>query len=237
MEPFLPVVDDAVFELRPDFRLLSLSASGVGWHSDRRPELARYVEEAERSATLDDPGRAAHLAAWEGAYRAFGAKPKRTPCSAAALLRRVRRDGSLPRINAVVDAYNAVSVRHGLPIGGENRDAYQGRPRLLRAVGSERFDTVRNGEAAVELPTPGEVVWCDQIGVTCRRWNWRQGRRTRVAEGTPNVWFVLEVLDPMPAGQAHRAVDDLAALLRSFDASTRLDVHEISREGVVDRSR
>ena len=54
--------------------------------------------------------REAHLEAWRDAYRAFGAKPQRTPCSAEALLRRVQREGTLPRINAIVDLYNALNV-------------------------------------------------------------------------------------------------------------------------------
>ncbi|WP_352452613.1 MULTISPECIES: phenylalanine--tRNA ligase beta subunit-related protein [unclassified Mesorhizobium] len=31
-----------------------------------------------------------------------------------------------PRISPLVDAYNAVSVLYGLPIGGEDLDLYQG---------------------------------------------------------------------------------------------------------------
>ncbi|MER8542268.1 phenylalanine--tRNA ligase beta subunit-related protein [Mesorhizobium sp. M1334] len=66
------------------------------------------------------------LRAWAVAYEAFGTKANRTPCSAAALLKRVRKDGSLPRISPLVDAYNAVSVLYGVPIGGEDLDLYQG---------------------------------------------------------------------------------------------------------------
>ena len=34
------------------------------------------------------------------------------------------------------------------------------------------------GEPVTEHPEPGEVVWLDANGVTCRRWNWRQCTRT-----------------------------------------------------------
>ena len=44
------------------------------------------------------------------------------PCSAEALLARVLKGGELPRINALVDTYNAVSVRHLIPVGGEDLD-------------------------------------------------------------------------------------------------------------------
>jgi DNA/RNA-binding domain of Phe-tRNA-synthetase-like protein len=65
-------------------------------------------------------------------------------------------------------------------------------PRLLHATGNEPFETIRDRAPHVERPGPGEVVWCDDLGVTCRRWNWRQTTRTRVVESTVDVWFVLE---------------------------------------------
>jgi hypothetical protein len=40
-------------------------------------------------------------------------------------------------------------------------------------VGEEPFDAVANGETVAEYPEAGEVVWRDDAGVTCRRWNWR----------------------------------------------------------------
>ncbi|MFB9178722.1 B3/4 domain-containing protein [Dactylosporangium sucinum] len=138
-----------------------------------------------------------HLEAWRDVYRAFGAKPQRTPCSAEALRRRAAR-GDLPSVNRLVDAYNAVSIRFAVPIGGEDRSALVGTERLVRASGrslDEPFDTVKDGVAVVEAPEPGEVVWRDDVGVTCRRWNWRQGRRTALTDATTSAVFLLEGLD------------------------------------------
>lgn len=42
----------------------------------------------------------------------------------------------------------------------------------------ESFDTVAEGGAVVEHPETGEVVRVDDVGVTCRRRNWREARRT-----------------------------------------------------------
>lgn len=57
-------------------------------------------------------------------FQSFGAKPKRTPCSADALRKRVLRDGMMPALDPVVDLYNAVSLRYAVPVGGENISAY-----------------------------------------------------------------------------------------------------------------
>lgn len=57
----------------------------------------------------------------------------------------------------------------------------------------------------------GEVVWADDLGVTCRRWNWRQGRRTRLTEVSRNAYFILESLTPpYKAAALDRAVEEIA---------------------------
>ena len=61
----------------------------------------------------------------------------------------------------------------------------------------------------LEHPEPGEVVWCDDAGVTCRRWNWRQGRRTRLTEATTAALFVLDALAPLPDHALAAAGDEL----------------------------
>jgi DNA/RNA-binding domain of Phe-tRNA-synthetase-like protein len=73
------------------------------------------------------------------------------------------------------------------------------------AKGTEPFDTVKDGEAAIEYPSQGEVIWCDDAGVTCRRWNWRQGIRTRLDVEAQQMWFILESLPQMPLEKLHEA--------------------------------
>jgi len=126
------------------------------------------------------------------AYAAFGAKPKRTSPSVLALIKRA--GGGLPRIDPVTDLYNAISVTHVLPIGGENLGAYVSAPRLEVASGGEPFDTIERGEPAMDEALPGEVIWRDDQGVTCRRWNWRQCVRTRIDGETRTALFLLEAL-------------------------------------------
>jgi DNA/RNA-binding domain of Phe-tRNA-synthetase-like protein len=160
------------------------------------------------------------VAAWREAYRAFGAKPQRTRNSLEALLRRAA--SGLPRVNRLTDIYNAVSVLHQVPLGGEDLTRYAGVPRLVRATGTEPFDTVADGHAVVEHPNPGEVVWCDDAGVTCRRWNWRQGRRTQLGNDTTTALFILDALDPVTDPVLESVADDLAGHLSRLGADVRI---------------
>jgi DNA/RNA-binding domain of Phe-tRNA-synthetase-like protein len=229
-------VDAAVFALRPDYRAMLLAVDGlVPAPSDRASDaLLRAAEHSARDALSDGPvEQLPHVAAWRDAYRAFGAKPQRTRNSLEALLRRAA--SGLPRVNRLTDLYNAVSVLHQIPLGGEDLSRYTGTPRLIRATGTEPFDTVADGVAIIEHPEVGEVVWCDEAGVTCRRWNWRQARRTQLGEDTTAALFILDALDPTTDDALARAADDLltqlAGLGPDVQAAHRLITPDTLDEG------
>src|ERR1035438_6681132 len=159
---FTPSVRPEIFELRPDYCALSIVAEGVQ-NVARHPAGDEIIETVRASRPWPAWGDA-HLDSWRAAYRGFGAKPQRTPSSAEALVRRIQSDGQLPNINAVVDLYNALSVRFVTPIGGENIASYVGDPLLKRATGHEAFDTVKDGSPYLETVPAGEVVWADERG-------------------------------------------------------------------------
>jgi len=214
-------VDAEVFALRPDYRSSCWLSTGSS-----RARATRRVTRCWRRRPQPAPAlgggpaeQLPHVAAWREAYRAFGAKPKRTRNSLEALLRRAA--SGLPRVNRLTDCYNAVSVLHQIPLGGEDLTRYAGPPRLIRATGDEPFDTVADGVAVTEHPDPGEVVWCDDAGVTCRRWNWRQARRTQLREDTSTALFILDALDPVTGEVLQAAADDLAARLARLGPDVR----------------
>ncbi|MFE6256504.1 B3/4 domain-containing protein [Agromyces sp. NPDC057865] len=213
-------VEPAVFGLRPDYRALLIAVDGLepGSSDGTSAALIESAEASARAALAKGPVEdLPHVAAWRDAYRAFGAKPQRTRNSLEALLRRAA--SGLPRVNPLTDLYNAVSVLHQVPLGGEDLSRYQGPPRLLRASGAEPFDTVVDGAELVEHPEVGEVVWCDDAGVTCRRWNWRQARRTQLTEHTTTAVFILDALDPMSDDELAATADELVAHLAHLGPS------------------
>jgi DNA/RNA-binding domain of Phe-tRNA-synthetase-like protein len=224
LEDFLAgaFVDAAVFALRPDYRALLLAVDGIvpGPGGQASDALRQAAEAAASEALRGGPAeQLPHVAAWRDAYRAFGAKPSRTRNSLEALLRRAA--SGLPTVNRLTDLYNAVSVLHQIPVGGEDLTRYAGSPRLVRAAGDEPFDTMADGVAVTEHPEAGEVVWCDEAGVTCRRWNWRQARRTQLREDTTAALFILDALDPVTGEALHAAAGDLAARLARLGPADR----------------
>ena len=227
-------VDPRIWELRPDFVVTVVRARGLtnGPSDDSSARLLRRAEERCREALNGaEPGAHPHLSAWRDAYRAFGAKAQRTPCSAEALVKRALAADGLPAINRLVDLYNAVSLEFALPVGGEDLARFAGASRLTVATGQEPFDTFRSGEPVVEHPEPGEVVWVDDGGVTCRRWNWRQCARTRLTERSTDAFFVLERLEPLPLPTLAEAAETLARGLHDLGRPAELESWTLSRAG------
>jgi DNA/RNA-binding domain of Phe-tRNA-synthetase-like protein len=221
---FVAAVDPAVHALRPDYVGLIVLASGVanGSSDAASDELLGAAEAQLRASGLASPTAHPHIASWRAACSAFGAKPSRYPSSAEALVGRVLKGQPLPRINVLVDLYNAVSIRHVVPLGGEDADRLEGPLRLTIASGDEPFDPRGDGEA-IEHAEPGEVVWRDDRGVTCRRWNWRQGRRTQLTEDTTRAFFVFDRLHGLTLGELRAAADELSQSLADRFPGCRLD--------------
>ena len=213
-----------IFQLRPDYRALLIVVTNIPpGPSDSASEAFLSSAEASAKETLAKTpvNDIAHVAQWKDTYKAFGAKPKKTMNSLEALLRRV--DAGLPRVNRLTDIYNAISIKHQLPLGGEDLDKYKGSPFLLRAKGDEKFDTKSGGEVVIEHPSPGEAVWCDDGGVTCRRWNWRQCSRTALSDGTSNVLFILDALEAIDDAKLNAAADELSQELHKLSADVKVE--------------
>ncbi|MFF4046901.1 B3/4 domain-containing protein [Streptomyces chartreusis] len=220
-------VSDEVRALVPGFTHVAVEANGLV-NGPSTEASSALLDDAARRLAVRLAGRAPHedphMAAWREAYTAFGSKPSRTRNSAEALAKRALSEAGLPRINLLVDVYNAISVAHLVPVGGEDIDCIEGGMHLVRATGEEDFVTVAGGEQVVEHPDAGEIVWRDEAGVTCRRWNWRQGPRTRLTEETVSGIFLLESLTPMPVADVETAAEELADLLQKFSPGAEIEI-------------
>jgi len=135
----------------------------------------------EPRAVLESP----QILATRAAYKALGKDPARYRGSAEALLRRVIAGKGLPRINAVVDIINLVSVESRLPIG-----LYD----LAHVSGDIVFRAGRAGETykgigKYDLNLEGLPVFCDALGPHGSPTS--DSERTMVTSETRNVLAVI----------------------------------------------
>lgn len=220
-----PAVTDAF----PGTLIAVVTATGLRGREDW-PATAAAQKDLEQQlaagtwtpADESDP----RIEAWHTAYRSFGTNPRRIRPSVDALGRRLAKKGSLPRINPAVDAYNAVSVRHGLPAGAFDLDRVTGDVEIRYADGSETFTPLGEPDAA-ETPKAGEIIYTDTTDVLTRHWNHRDAHRTRVTEDSTHVAFILETLHATRDGHLlTTAAGELRDLLTEH--STQSTVHYLS---------
>jgi lysyl-tRNA synthetase class 2 len=181
-------------------------------HRDIEKKLLYQQEKVRTSLKSDQIAAHPHISIWRSAYKKFGAKDY--PSSVENLVRRVIKSGNLKSISSFVDAYNYISLKYLLPIGGENLDAIDGDIVLAYAGSSEKPVRVF-GEETERAPEPGEVIYKDATGTICRRWNWRGTERTHITPKTTNAVFVLESLG-LPPQVVEHATNELAVLLQTI---------------------
>jgi len=177
-------------------------------------EEAKHESLSSLKGGLGDGPATRHpfIASWREMYRSFGTKAADYRPSSEALARRALKEGALPRINAAVDAYNAVSLRHLVPMGGFDLDKVRGCIVLRHSEGGEEF--IPLGPAAAEETYPGEVVYADEVRILTRRWNYRDCDETKITTGTINVAMFVDGSPAIPRDVVDTALKDLEELLR-----------------------
>ncbi|MFD7539073.1 B3/4 domain-containing protein [Streptomyces sp. NPDC059819] len=194
----------------PDIDVVRESGEIDGWLTAAEDALhAAGLSKADVSALPP-------IAAWRDAYRTVDVNPNRFPCAAESVLRRVAKGDRLPRINALVDLCNAVSLDTRLPVASCDVGDIQGELTVRLAHGDEVFAPL-GAPDATEHPDAGEVVYADGRGrAHSRRWNWRQGDVVKTDIGRRRLLLTVE-----SAHDGGRAVVE-EALTRLAEALTGL---------------
>lgn len=212
-------LDPSVTEAFPETEIRLVLALGLD-NRERWDDVEEALSELERAVQRGEftPLREtdAEILSWHEAYRAFGTNPRKFRPSLDALARRLARSGRLPRINPAVDAYNLISVTHGIPAGAFDAEGLDGDIVIRVSHPEDRFTPL--GEPAVtETPHPGEIVYADGQRVLTRHWNYRDAESSKVTESTRHALFCLDRVSrgALSDDRARGAEDALCRLLRA----------------------
>jgi DNA/RNA-binding domain of Phe-tRNA-synthetase-like protein len=214
------IIEESFQSLFPEALVGIIVAKGIDNQrgvDDARAALASAMASTATAVGESDFATHPAVAPWREAYRRFGVKPSRHRSSIEGLLR-MTRTREVRSINPLVDLYNAVSLRHFLPCGGEDVDAIEGDLRLTIAAGGEPF--IPLGTTEESPPSAGEVVYADDVGIVCRCWNWREADRTKLKLETTHAVLVIEALPPRTQDDVLASCHDLAALATSHLGAT-----------------
>lgn len=210
-------INEKIFEKYPSLNIGIVVAKGIdntGESSDALSMLSEQSSSVISTYNLETLKDVPKINAWREAYSAFGAKPKKYTCSVENLYRMILEGVHLRHINKVVDIYNYISLKHMVPVGGDDVDRVDGDITLRLATGEEPF--VRLNSDEIDHPKEGEVVYADDKKVLCRRWNWRECDKSKMTEQTKNITLVVEGLSPVTKEEVQTIVEELGQLVERF---------------------
>jgi len=212
------IIKPEIFDKFTGFIAGVVLAKGID-NNGETPEINEILREVERKVVsgfsqFESPGRHPHIIPWREAYKKFGSDPHRYRCSSEALVRQVLKGNNIKHINNVVDLYNYISLKYTLTVGGEDSDKIEGDLILDFAKGDEPF--IRLGGTEDGPPSSGEVVYKDEKGVICRRWNWREADRTKLTRDTENAVIVIDGLPPIQGKTVETAAKELVDLVKKY---------------------
>lgn len=233
------ILDDSLFELFPDAKIEYFTVFNIDNHlmqdnySYFLDLLKKAKKEAQQYIQIDPFRDNEVVSSWRNVYQKFK-KKKGARSSIEALLKRVSQDRDFEPIIPLVDLYNSISLRYGIPCGGENIDAISDNMHLGVTEGGDKFLPL--GSDKDEPTLNGEVCYYDDEGAICRCWNWREAQRTMLTEDTKNAVLVTEAATREQAKSLHEAMKELQALVNNvFDVvpNELITLDKNNKEGII----
>lgn len=209
----------AIIEAFPATRIAFLVADDLNIPEARPEALAQLIAETEADCRgahdREAVGQIEGIAVWRTTYKGFGVKKTSYRSSVERLLRNILNDKSLAEINALVDCYNRISVKHVMPVGADDLDCIEGG--VCFRPSREGDDFYALGQDSNDPPKPGEIVYADDAKLLCRRWNWYQDARSPVSADTTRAVLTIQ---SQGVGDLEAAAAELARDIASFCGGT-----------------
>jgi len=155
--------------------------------------LDAVIERLRTTFPYEKPQDHPHIKVWRQAFTKVGIPASKYLSSTESLLRRALKGGPFPRVNPVVDLYNAISLEYLVPVGGHDLAPLEGNIFLGLADGGEPFTPMDGGEQ--ETAEKNEIIYRDEKEVLTRRWVWRQSNKDKVTPQTKYVFMPIDIME------------------------------------------
>jgi DNA/RNA-binding domain of Phe-tRNA-synthetase-like protein len=176
--------------------------------------LARFTAIAESRLASASEGELPEVQAWRRAFSRMGLKPTQYRSASESLLRRFRKEHSLPQIHPLVDVCNALSLAYAIPVAVFDVSKVSDHLEVRYATGDELFSTF-SGET--ENPAPHEVIFADGLArAHARRWTNRQSGYSAAREDTTDVLIVAEAMHDSAPADVEALVAEIAGELHDI---------------------
>lgn len=198
------------FTLAPE--LAPIVRPGVLWLEGatvvaREARLDAPLAAAEAAVRMHPPAETLSVRTM---YKRVGLDPTKTRPSSEALLRRVRKGDTLPRINSMVDVCNWCSLEFQLPYGLYDASRIDGDVELRLGRPGESYAGIRKDEVHVG----GRMALADAIGVFGNPTS--DSARTMVTTGTTRSLLVVFAPRDMDPARLAEVLDATSARMAEF---------------------
>jgi DNA/RNA-binding domain of Phe-tRNA-synthetase-like protein len=199
---------DEIWRDFPELSAGALYMEGIRRDVDVGARVAALYGETQARLGSKAESELTEIQAWRRAFSRMGLKPTQYRCASEALLRRFRKEGSLPGIHPLIDLCNSVSLAFAIPVAAIDATKIAGSLQVRYASSAESYLTF-SGE--IENPEPREVIFADEAGnAHARRWTNRQSGLSAVRDDTGAVLIVAEALHETAAEDIGRLTTTLA---------------------------
>ena len=198
---------DSIFTLAPE--LAAIVRPGLIWWSGaavvaRDHRLDPLLTAAEARVRLTPP---ADADAVRTMYKRVGIDPTKTRPSNEALLRRVRKGDTIPRINSLVDIVNWCSLEFQLPYGLYDLSKINGPVTIRLGADGEFYPGIRKDDVNVS----GRITVADATGAFGNPTS--DSARTMVTTATTDALVVIFAPAEIASAQVRRVLDVTASRL------------------------
>ncbi len=180
--------------------------------------LTPALERVRSGFSYERPQDHPHIRVWRQAFTKVGISASKYLTSIESLLKRALKGGPFPRVNPMVDLYNAFSLEYLIPVGGHDPVPLEGNILLGFAQGGEPFAPMEGGDA--ESAENDEVIYKDDKDVLTRRWVWRQSRKDRVTAHTTHVFMPIDIMEGVDIALCHEIMERIESRLAQDSLGT-----------------
>ncbi len=204
-------VSSYVFDKLPEVRFGVIVGKGMknSETSEEDSELLRIAEESLKAKIpVSEIKTHEDIAVYRDALRSMDINPNKYMNSVEAMSKRVLKGGALPRINAIVDRCNAISLQHVISLVGHDLKDIDADLAVRLSEDGDRY--LPFGATEFEEVKAGEMVFTSGNTIQTRQWLWRQSELGKMTMDSSDVFFQLVGFDE----KLDQAMDEVEKLVK-----------------------
>lgn len=217
-------VDPWVFDKNPDVCFGIIIGKGIKNSLTTEADancLMQSEEHLKNILTVENLKKHPDIAVYRDALRNVNINPNKFMNSVEAMCKRVIKGGSLPRINAMVDLCNAISLKEVISLGAHDLADIKYDLEVRLSKEGDKF--LPFGANEFEDVPLGELVFTSGNEIQTRQWLWRQSELGKITETSTDIIFQLvgfKGYHQMKFENAMKAVEELVQ--NRFNGITKL---------------